>query len=270
MTELIKITQLPVIEDQLRAAKDKVETRVKFACSIVSTEETLQTVKDMRAELRKEFAALEEQRKAVKTAVMAPYLQLEEVYKECVSDLYKRADADLAGKIGQIEGEIKGRCEAKLRAYFEEACEAARIDFVTFEQTGVKVDMTSAKQKTPKKLYEQINNFIIAVENGMSLIATMDHADEIMVEYKRSLNAAEAIGIVQDRHRRLEAEKEAKAAREAAKAQEAEAVKRVMNYAPPVEQKKPETLRLTFTVTDTRDRLKLLKQFLDTNHYKYE
>ena len=72
MNELIKVVQLPVIEEQLRSMKETVDKRVGEALSLVCTEETVQTVKGVRAELNKEFQTLEEQRKEVKKAVLGP------------------------------------------------------------------------------------------------------------------------------------------------------------------------------------------------------
>ena len=115
MNELIKVVQLPVIEEQLRSMKETVDKRVEEALSLVCSEETIQTVKSARAELNKEFQELEEQRKEVKKAVLSPYERFETVYKECVSDAFKRADAALKSKVDATEREIKQRCEDGLR-----------------------------------------------------------------------------------------------------------------------------------------------------------
>ena len=48
MNELIKVVQLPVIEEQLRSMKETVDKRVGEALSLVCTEETVQTVKGVR------------------------------------------------------------------------------------------------------------------------------------------------------------------------------------------------------------------------------
>lgn len=274
MTDLIKVTQLPIIEEQLRSAKEYVDKTVADALALICTEETVQTVKAARAELNKQFNLLEDQRKAVKSAVLDPYHRFEAVYKECVSDAYKRADAALKQKITDVESGMKRQCEAGLREYFTELCMAHHIDFVSFEQTGVTVSMTDAKSKTqpPKKLREQLSQFVAKIEQDVALITSMDDADEIMVAYKVSLNAAESIGFVQERHRRIEAERVARAEREAAQAQEAEAVKKVEAFAPPTTApvEAPKVATVSFKVTDTIDRLKLLKQFLVSNGYKYE
>ena len=99
MNELIRVAQLPVIEERLRAMKETVDKRVGEALALVCNEETVQAVKAVRADLNKEFQVLEEQRKAAKKAVLGPYEQFEAVYKECVSDAFRAADAALKGKV---------------------------------------------------------------------------------------------------------------------------------------------------------------------------
>jgi hypothetical protein len=269
---LIEIRQLPVIEERLRLVKADIDERVSQALSLVCTEETIQAVKATRTDLRKQFDELEAQRRAVKTAVLAPYEQFEEVYKECVSDAFKTADAELKSKIDQTEREIKQRCEDGLREYFAELCAVNHVEWLTFEQTGVRVDMASAKQKTPKRLRDNLAFFVKAVAADADRIAGMAYADEIMVEFKRTTDAMEAIGTVTERHRRMDAERAAQAAREAQKAAEAEAVKKVEAAAPPVVMEPPAepVLRCAFTVHGTRSQLKRLKEFLIMEGIRYE
>lgn len=275
--ELIRVVQLPVIEESLRALKADVDQRVADAQALVCTEETLQAVKKTRTELNKQFQELEAQRKAVKAAVLAPYEHFEAIYGECVSDAFKAADANLRGKITAVESDMKARCEAGLREYFAELCAAHHVDFVPYERTGIVISMADAKAKTqpPKKLREQLTQFVAGVAQDVEMIASLDDAEEIMAEYKQTLDAVRSVGVVQDRHRRIEEEKAARAAREEAMAREAEAVKKVESFAPPIvapaaPPEPPKMARVTFTVTDTVDRLKALKQFLVANGYQYE
>ncbi len=73
MSDLIKVVQLPVIEEQLRTLKDRWEQYAADAESMVCTEDAIQAVKVFRADMRKEFDEVELLRKAVKKAVMGPY-----------------------------------------------------------------------------------------------------------------------------------------------------------------------------------------------------
>ena len=266
---LIVVRQLPVIEEHLRTIKESTIQKTTAALSLVCSAETLQEVKATRAELRKEFEEMETQRKQVKAAVMAPYDQFDAVYKDCVSNQFKQADESLAKKIAAVENGIKEACENGLREYFLELCDSNNVDFINYEQAGIKVDMVSAKSKTPTKLRNQIEQFVSGVASDVRMISQMDDSEEIMVEYKRSLSVAKSVAAVQDRHHQIEAEKAAAAQRQQAQEQEAKAVERVQSFAPPIAEKKQEVLCLTFSVTDTKPRLRLLKQFLDANGYNY-
>ena len=271
---LMKVTQLPVIEEHLRSRKEQTEQRVAKAMSLVCTDETLTSVKNIRAEMNREFADAETQRKAIKSAIMEKYDSFESVYRECIADPYKRADADLKAKIDATESEIKSRCEEMLLGYFRELCAVNEIDFLSFGQTGVKVDMASARAKTPKKLMEQIKLKVDGVAQDMKTIGTMgENAPEIMVEYKNNLDLSLAISVVNERHRRAEEEREAVKRHTVTPAARAAGV--TVAAAPQVvpkrvEQAAVEHLTVSFRVTDTRERLRLLKQFLVSNGYQYE
>ena len=269
-TDIIHVKQLPIIEEQLRSVKDSVEQITSEAAALVCTEETIQTAKTRRAEINKMFSDLEAKRKEVKSAVMEPYDRFEAVYKECISEPFKAADAALKGKIDEVETELKRRCEDGLREYFDELCAAHGIDWLKYEQAGIKVDMTSAKQKTPKKLREQLVQFVVGVSRDIETIDGLENAGEILTEYKLSLNAVQAIGVVQDRHQRIKVEEEAKTARKSARDAQAEAIRKVEALAPPTVESKPETVTVTFTVTDTRERLIALRSWLQTNGYEYK
>lgn len=271
---LMKVTQLPVIEEHLRSRKEQTEQRVAEAMSLVCTDETLTSVKNIRAEMNREFADAETQRKAIKAAIMEKYDSFESVYRECIADPYKRADADLKAKIDATESEIKSRCEEMLLGYFRELCAANEIDFLSFGQTGVKVDMASARAKTPKKLMEQIKLKVDGVAQDMKTIGTMgENAPEIMVEYKNNLDLSLAISVVNERHRRAEEEREAVKRHTVTPAARAagDTVAAAPQVVPKrVEQAAVERLTVSFRVTDTRERLRLLKQFLVSNGYQYE
>ena len=271
---LMKVTQLPVIEEHLRSRKEQTEQRVAEAMSLVCTDETLTSVKNIRAEMNREFADAETQRKAIKAAIMEKYDSFESVYRECIADPYKRADADLKAKIDATESEIKSRCEEMLLGYFQELCAVNEIDFLSFGQTGVKVDMASARAKTPKKLMEQIKLKVDGVAQDMKTIGTMgENAPEIMVEYKKNLDLSLAISVVNERHRRAEEEREAVKRHTVSPAARAagDTVAAAPQVVPKrVEQAAVERLTVSFRVTDTRERLRLLKQFLVSNGYQYE
>ena len=281
MKDLIIVKQLPQIEEHLKELSAEIDEKVKSAKSLVCTEESVKTIKQVRADLNKEFKELETQRKSVKEQILAPYMQFEEVYKMYISDKYKNADIDLKTKINNTENELKAQKEQEVRDYFEEYKTANDIDFVTYEQANINVTLTASK----KSLKEQAKAFIDKIKDDLQLIETQECKEEILVEYKQTLNISRAIQDVANRHKLLEEEKRKQeelknkqleeAQRQAdisIKEQEIATKNALDNFsieAPKVEEQE-EMLTLKFTVRGTRTKLKELKKFLEDGGYDYE
>lgn len=269
---MIAVKQLPIIVEQLQQVKEEVAAKVDFALRLVCTEDTVKDVKKVRSELNKELAEYEASRKAVKKAILTPYEQFEVVYKDCVSDTYKKADTELKRKIDSVENELKAQKAAEVKAYFDEYLQSKGIDFVTFESAHINVTLSASM----KSLKEQAKAFIDKIADDLALIDTQEHKDEILYEYKQSLNVSNAITMVTYRYKAIEeakAREEERKAREQAAAEaaakvEAVAPPTVEPIAPPVEEEKTYTLK--FTVRGTMPQLKALKEFLNNGGYDYE
>lgn len=274
--EMIAVKQLPIIVEQLQQVKAEVAAKVDFALRLVCTEDTVKDVKKVRSELNKELAEYEASRKAVKKAILTPYEQFEVVYKDCVSDTYKKADTELKRKIDSVENELKAQKAAEVKAYFDEYLQSKGIDFVTFESAHINVTLSASM----KSLKEQAKAFIDKIADDLALIDTQEHKDDILYEYKQSLNVANAITAVANRYKafeRAKAKEEERKAREQAEAEatakvesvvEAVAPPTVEPIAPPVEEEKTYTLK--FIVRGTMPQLKALKEFLNNRGYDYE
>lgn len=273
---IIQVKQLPIIVEQLHEVKAEVTAKVEQALSLVCTEDTVKDVKKVRSELNKELKDYEERRKAVKKAIMTPYEQFETVYKDCISDTYKKADTELKGKIDSVENELKEQKKAEVKGYFDEYLTATGIDFVTFENANINVTLSASM----KSLKEQAKAFVDKIVDDLNLINTQEHKDEILYEYKQSLNVSNAITTVTNRYKAIEeakAREEERKAREQAEAEAAAKVESVVEsaapptvepIAPPVEEEKTYTLK--FTVRGTMPQLKALKEFMNNGGYDYE
>lgn len=274
--DLIEVRQLPVIEEQLRSVSTVIDERVKNATSLVCTEESVKTIKEIRAELNKDYKEFENKRKLVKEQVLKPYNDFESIYKECISDKFRNADLILKGKIDNVENELKAKKEQEIKDYFEEYKTANNIDFITYGQARINVTLSSSM----KSLKEQAKQFIDKIVDDLKLIETQEHKTEILVEYKQTLNVSQAITSVTNRFKAIEEEK---------KRQEQKVVHIEMNenheitqksyeqlentFNKPLEQPKEdneEILTLKFAVRGTRTKLRELKQFLESGGYDYE
>ncbi len=274
--ELIVVKQLPLIEEHLKELSAEINEKVESAKSLICTEETVKEVKQVRADLNKDFKELETQRKLVKEQILTPYMQFEEIYKKYVSDKYKNADIELKNKVDSIENELKVKKEQEIKEYFEEYKTANNIDFITYGQARINVTLSASV----KSLKEQAKQFIDKIVDDLKLIETQEHKAEILVEYKQTLNVSQAITMVTNRFKAIEEEK---------KRQEQKVVNIEMNenheitkksyeqlenvFNKPLEQPKEENekiLTLKFTVKGTRAKLKTLKEFLIAGGYEYE
>lgn len=271
--ELMVVKQLPIIEERFKQLSEEVDKKVKNAEALVCTEENVKVVKQVRADLNKEYREVETQRKKIKEQVLAPYMQFEEVYKQYIADKYKNADIILGGRIKVVENELKAQKEQEIKDYFEELRTANNIDFVTYEQANINVTLTASK----KSLREQVESFINKIIDDLKLIETQEHKAEILVEYKQSLNVSKAITTVMNR---VEAIAEEKAKQEDIINQRLEEEKKVLQnnlnnltVGVDLESGESQTVKMytiPFKATGTAIQLKMLKEFMEREGIKYE
>ena len=288
MNEIILLKQEPIIEYSLLAQVGE-EVRARIADlnleGQVVTDQTVKSVKDMRAELNKEFAEFERQRKFIKEAVSKPYQEFEAKYKEFVAKHYNEADDTLKGKIFSFENTLRLEREKELQGYFVELCSAKNIDFVSFGLMHLNITLSASM----KSLKTQILEFVSKVEQDIELAKTVSDSqefnDKVMYEYRRSLDINTAINTVKEREQALiaakeKAEAEAKRKAEAEEQARLQAEKEVTEQAteaeplkaPMVEERQPantgtaEEFEMTFTVKGTFEQLKALKQFIVDNN----
>ena len=273
-TDIIVIKQLPVIVEQLQNIKAEVTEKVNAALSLVCTEDTVKDVKKVRANLTQDFKFLEDRRKEVKKAILSPYEQFECIYKDCVSDVFKKADNELKNKIDSVENELKEQKRQEVVDYFKELCQANGIDFVSYEKANINVTLSASL----KSLKEQAKAFVERIGDDLNLIATQQHKEEILYEYKQTLNVAGAITTVVNRYKAIDEAKAREAERKAKEEAEKEAAKKVEviteTLTPPTvvppEERGNQILTLNFTVRGTRAQLKALKDYLQQNNYDFE
>lgn len=270
--DVIVVRQLPIIEESLRIIKSEVEKDVADVLGLEVNEATLAEVKNKRALLNKSFTEYEEKRKEVKRAILGPYEAFEKIYKECVSDLFKEADAKLKNKIGTVENKLIEDKRSEVESFFNELTASEGLSFISFESAGLKVNLSASITKLKK----ESEAFIARVKEDYALIITMPDSAEIMAEYVRCFNVAQAAMTVKERHERAEAEKARTTAyvERMANIKKAEdTVAQVAAEAAPVAavaEAKEDVYALTFTVRGTKEKLRKLKNFLKDGGYDYE
>lgn len=252
--ELIVIKQLPIIEQMLDKMSTEIDKKIETALNLVpdKPDKMLSETKKIRAALNKDLNELEIARKNVKSEIMQPYLDFEKIYKEKISDKYKKADKILKDKITTVETEIKDKRTANLKEYFEEYCIAENVTDVTFSDIPIKINISGSD----KSYRDKIKNWIDKIKQDLAVINTAKDEQtrlELLLDYKKDFDVNRAI---LDHDKKL---------REIAKLKDAENVTPDKNLSAPVTTEDNKVYTMTFTVTGSLSKLKALKQYLIEN-----
>lgn len=280
--ELIRVTQLPIIEQRLKEKNAEIMALVRDAKNMPCNNATVTACKQLRADINRQFKKIDDNRKAVKAAIMEPYTDFEKMYKYYISDPFIEADNVLKAKINEVDGSIKCEKEAALARWaVEYRLSLGLPDYTAKFDTGVKVNLSTSD----KKLREQTKAFYDSVAEDIAAISKNPDAAAVEAEYIANggnLNAA--LNTVWQRKQaeeaaraRQEEQQAAARAREEALAKLREAMKRETPApaapaapAAPVPAPAPASapspddpvLRLTFTVVGPKSKLKALKNYL--------
>lgn len=284
LKEIAVVKQLPVIEEWMESVSAQVSEKVQRAVNLVVTQDTVKEVKQVRADLNKEFAEWEANRKRVRDAVMAPYEAFNEKYNQYIAAQYKEADAALRDKIGEVENALKAEKEADARGYFDELAAVKHLDWLTYERLGLKITLS----RSNKNIREEIETRLTAMADAVAMIENLpENREEILAEYQRTLNLPGAMQTVKQRKEAIEANRKRQEEMQARLQAEKEAAAKVEAVAtpeppttlePPKEQvpdepaqeEPAEKYRVSFAVIGTMDELRALKTFLENGGYEYE
>ena len=269
--EIIVLEQLPIITARLDFVSKKIKEKVQASLNLVCNEETVKDVKKVRADLNKEFQELEAQRKQIKNAIMEKYNDFETLYKEKVSYLYNLADEKLKAKILSVEDELKKEKEEEIREFFEEHCKDKNVN-VQFERMGLNITLSASM----KSLKEQALSFIERVATDLKMIEMEEYKEEILLEYNSTLDFAKSKMIVIERHKQIEElqrQKEELAKKEDEEQKVVEIVEQVIEEeitAPQEIIEEEELLTITFTITDTKENVIKVREFMKKEGIRYE
>lgn len=288
MNDLITIEQLPVIIAKLDEIEAAVREKTATARSLAVTEDNKQTAKKIRAELNKEFEALETSRKEVEREILKPLDEFKSAYKSKIATPYKEADRALKGKIDEIEKARKAEKEEHLRSYFEEYKRRLGNDYLAeiwkFEDLNLPINLSNSETKLQQMTADILEKSLNAY-NALCRIENPYIRAEALSEYANSKNRRTAITTA---HSRFDRQEKVRLLAEQAERQKQAEERRTADFperpqrtqepltAPkaeepinPAESEEP-VLKLRFTVTAPLSKLKALKEFLIKGDYQYE
>lgn len=205
MTEIAVVNQLPEITDKIKEIGNSLDERLD---NLVCSEETRKEIVNLRTALKKEQTEYEKQRKNIKNVILKPYEDFNKIYTENIKVKYDEAIKTLTTKIDVVENEIKENTKSKMIEFFNEYRQAHSIDaeWLKFEELDISIGINQLTPKGDlvKKVKDVIKNSIEKFATCIETIKTMEHRDEILVEYLKNKNLTLAIKEVNDRHSILE------------------------------------------------------------------
>ena len=270
LNEIIGISQMPVVFEKLEKIGALIDESTKDLDKLECTEENKQEVKKRRTEINNTLKVLEDRRKEIKAKLLEPYNVFEEKYEnECKTKLQNASEL-LKEKIDTIESEQLKEKEQELREFVKQHCEANAID-IPFERFELNITLSASI----KSLKEQALAFINKVVSDLKLIDMEEYRDEILIEYLSDFDFVNAKTKVLERHKRLEEMKKRYATMEEIKLNEETVVEKVDEAIEEVSTPKEiiedsEIITVSFTITDTKEKILKLRDYLKENGINYE
>jgi len=266
-----EIKRFGEIEDNIQEAQDYALKLNEYYSKITFTESTLKDATDEKAKVNK----FKDEVKKFKKSIIDEYNKPIDNFKELcnttitlLEDTYKTINE----QVKAYDEKLIAEYTEIVKSYFDEYAESKKIDFVLFEDMNFKVlkgSLTESKNLT-KKTKETIESFINKIVDDIKLINSQQYVDEMMIEYKKDLNVSKAITDVNNRHIELEKVQQEKEEKKEQKLTDKVMLNKIESLSAPKVEKKEEILELSFKVRGTKEKLKLLKQFLENGGYDYE
>lgn len=266
INEIIRVETLPVIFQQLEVVGKMVDEELEKFKDIECTEENKQEVKKTRTSINNTLKVFEDKRKEIKNQVLEAYNQFNDKYELEVKTKLENASNDLKMKIDYIESSQLAEKESELREFAEQHCKANNVH-IDFERIGLNITLSASV----KSLKEQVLEFINKVVGELKLIDMEEYRDEILYEYNQTLNFVDSKTKVLERHRQLEELKKQQEAKLKQEKQEEKIVEQVEEIVAPKEVvEEQEVITVTFTITDTKENIIKVREFMKKEGIKYE
>lgn len=265
---LISISEISMTEKNLSRISVEIAEKLEVAEKMACTEENKKAVKEYRAELNKQFLELEAERKEKTAEYEKPLKEFKILYDNYITAPFKRADQILKQKIDEVENVQKDAKREAVESYARELIQAYALDWLDVSRVIPTVTL-SASEKSLKKAVKDAAD---KIKSEVDCINAISDNAELMAEYMKCLNLAQAKLTVVERQHAIEAAEKARTAYKEQEEVKQEVTERVEQLAPPVEVEEVKEVKIytmTFTVSGTIEQLKALKAFMISNNIDF-
>lgn len=205
--QIAVVEQLPKITEKIKEVGAELDKRLEDLNlnSLVCSEETRKSIKELRTKLGAELKDFERQRKDIKEKINAPYDLFNKTYEAEIKSKYQQADLTLKTKIDEVEDSLKEKAKKLAIDYFNEYKASKTVikdNYLSFEELNLQIglDGLTDKGELVKKYKDAIIEKVDNVERDIETISTMEHKEEILAEYLKHKNLSLAIKEVNNRH----------------------------------------------------------------------
>ena len=268
INEIVGISQMPIVFEKLEMIGTLIDENIKDLDKLECTEENKQEVKKRRTEINNTLKVLEDKRKEIKTKLLEPYNVFEEKYEnECKTKL-ENASELLKTKIDVIENQQLAEKKSELREFAYQHIEANNLSqLIGFDSIGLNITLSASM----KSLKEQILDFINKVVSDLKLIDMEEFRDEILIEYLNNLDFADAKTKVVERHKQMEELKKQQENIQEKVQEEEKVIEKVEEITTPKEIiEDTEVIKVSFTLTGTKEQIKKVKDLIVELGIEYE
>ena len=204
--DYIVVSQLPVIEDSLADLHVQIQADMEAVRNLAATEDNYKELKKIRAEWNKRINVLEDLRKKVKAEIEEPYRRFERgPYNSLISEM-RDAVNQLDSGIKDVQEVLKMERQKELFAFFEDYRKSLGLDSKIADprRSGIEVGLSGSVSGLKKRYKEWLDK----IDSDLKTIETLENRDEIMAEYRITLDLGKSIQTVKDRIARAEAERQ--------------------------------------------------------------
>lgn len=277
VNEIVKVESLGVIKQQLDKVEIFIDEKIKNIpetlekikkLSFVEQEDEKNDIKKYQQYLSKIQKELEDKRKEIKEEINKPYKEFEEYYKNGVYLKLDNSIKQIKEVVNEIETLQKDEKECELREFAQQYIDNNKLnDIIKFEDIGLNITLSASV----KSLKEQICQFIGKIMADLDLINMEEYKDEIYVEYQKNLDFVKSKMLVVERHKQLEELKKQQEEKLEQEKQEEKVVEKVEEVVAPKEIiEDTEVITVSFTITDTKEKILKLRDYLKENGINYE
>lgn len=273
VNDIVRVETMPKVFSQLEMIGKYIDEQVKDIDILECNEDNKNEIKSRRTEINNTLKLLDDKRKEIKNTLLEPYEIFNEKYeKECKEKLLSASEI-LKSKIDSIEEQQKNEKKEELELFAKEHFTFNNIeDVVNFNDIGLNITLSASM----KSLKEQVLKFCEKISNDIKLIELEEHKEEILLEYKNNLDLTKSKLNVLTRHKQLEEIRKKEEEKQLMFDEEdkiVEVVEEVIEeeITAPVEIiEDEELLTVTFTITDTKENIIKLREFMKKEGIKYE